>query len=242
MTVHVGGTVVVEARAEDPNPSDIIRVTFELPGDPSQHPSGGVYEEAFATGATFRWSPLQRDSGKTVQLCFRVTSQVNNPREPSLAGTQPSFKRCLTLTVPLCLYMASQGDTIRSIASQFNTNWRTLFLINPELIHPSEVAPGSVLRIGSLYTMTSGDSLATLSARAIVPWVSLANNNMALLNRLSTDQNLVVQDPESGKPAPVSMVDPAMAVYDIEYRDLDRAVDYSGHSVCVVAPLNSNCV
>lgn len=241
ITVHVGEPVMIEARASDANPSDAIRVTLELPGDASLHPTGAVYEDAFATGATFKWTPLQRDAGKTITLCFTVTSVLANPRAPGLAGTQPVMKRCIQLHVPLCLYMASQGDTIRSIASKFRTNWRTLFLINPELAHPSKVTAGLVLRIGSIYTITPGDNFEMISTRAIVSWHSISNNNAALLHRLATDQQLVANNVQ-GVPDAVPLLDPGMAVYDVEFVDLDRSTDYVGREVCVVAPLNSNCV
>lgn len=241
LTVHVGEALVIEARASDANPSDVIRVTLELPGDPWLHPTNAVFDDTFATGATFRWTPMQRDAGKVVTLCFTVTSTLTNPRAPELAGTVPVMKRCITLTVPLCLYMASQGDTIRSIATKFRTNWRSLFLINPELAHPSEVSDGRVLRIGSIYTLRAGDNIEMISTRALVPWHSIANNNVALLNRLSTDQQLV-KDDVRGVPDAVPSLDPGMAVYDVEFTDLDRSLDYVGKDVCVVAQLNSNCV
>jgi hypothetical protein len=191
MTVHVGENATVEVRAIDENPSDVIRMTLELPSDPLQHPTGARYVDASATGGLFYWAPTQRDAGKTVPVCFKITSTMSNPRDSRRAGTAADVRRCITIHVPLCKYMARSGDTIRSIAALFNTNWRTLYVINPNILRPSDVTAGTVIRIGRAYMLRDGEPLASLVDRAVVSWTSLVNNNAAWLYRLATDQNLV---------------------------------------------------
>lgn len=242
LVVYLGDTIKVAGAAHDDNPTDELFLVLTVPGSQYSHPSGATFSDVSERGAQFTWSPLPRDAGKNVSLCFALSNVVTNPLRPSFALKQAQALRCVKVRVPLCVYKAQQGDTVRSIARQFNTNWRTLFMINPEIGHPNDVAAGLTMRIGSIYRMRAHDKVDELAANARVTWTSLANNNAAIVNKLWTDQYFRNAGTYAGRSSVIPTFDPGEAVYDIIFDDLAMQHNYTGTELCLVAQLNSNCI
>jgi len=144
--------------------------------------------------------------------------------------------------VPLCRYRAGEGESLRDIAVRYHTNWKSLFLLNPQLQHPLALEPGTVIQVGSLYQLGDDDSLEELSARVRVPWTSLVDNNAALVYRLWSD-HIFLETARTGQAPsqPIGVLDPGEGVYDIRFRDLDMRQNYSEREVCLVAQFNTNC-
>jgi hypothetical protein len=170
LVVYVGDTIRLHAEAYDLNPSDQTTVVLEVPGDRYAHPSGATFSDVTRYGALFSWAPLPRDAGKKVTLCFALTNDVTNPLRPDFVLKQGKIRRCIIISVPLCLYKAQQSDTIRSIAQRFRTNWRTLFMLNPEIGHPNDVAAGLMIRIGNIYKVREQDNITHLAAISRITW------------------------------------------------------------------------
>ena len=242
LIVHLGDTIHLRAEAFDENPSDQTYVVLEVPSDRYSHPSGATFSDVSQLGASFSWAPLPRDAGKAVSLCFALTNVVTNPLRPDFFLAQGKLRRCITVRVPLCLYKAQPSDTVRSIAQKFQTNWRTVFMLNPEIGHPNNVAAGLVVRIGSVYTVRAQDNVTHLASQTRVTWSALANNNAAIVNRLWTDEYFMNAGTESGRESVLEAFDPGEGVFDIFYQDLGMHKNYTGQHLCLVAQLNTNCI
>jgi len=242
MIVHLGDSVHITAAAIDPNPSDRALLRLELPGEVHSHPTGATYSDIVAQGAFFSWSPLARDAGKAVSLCFSLTNLVDNPLRSDFVLAPLALRTCVTLHVPLCKYRTVQGDTFRTIAARFRTTWRALFLVNPEVTHPDDLSAGMVIRIGSLFALDRNSSVQTLVDTVRASWSAVANNNNALLYRLWTDQYLLRAPGSAAAEHPLTSLDAGQGVYDISFSTLDQLHNYSGAEVCLVAQLNSNCI
>ena len=143
LTVYVGERLAMSVRATDPNPTDTLRVLFELPGERT-NPTGAFLRNLSAAGADVAWTPLPRDAGKAVRICFTLTNGMSNPRAPRLAGTALLQRLCVTLEVPLCRYKTQPGDTIHTIADGYGVDWRAIFAVNPDLASPDRIVPGTV--------------------------------------------------------------------------------------------------
>jgi hypothetical protein len=241
--VHLGDSIHLRAAAIDPNPTDETSVVLQVPGRHYNHPTGATFSQVSELGAEFTWSPLPRDAGKLVTLCFVLSNVVTNQLRPDFALTQMSkMRRCMHIRVPLCVYKARQGDTMRSVARKFNTNWRTLFLLNPEIGHPNQVAAGLLIRIGSIYKMRPQDNVTALAQNTRTTWSSLANNNAAIVNRLWTDEYFKAAGSWSSSTSVIEKFDPGEGVFDILYEDLAMQHNYTGAELCLVAQLNVNCI
>ena len=243
LVVHLGDSIHLRAAAIDPNPTDQTYVVLQVPGSHYSHPTGATFSHVSELGAEFTWSPLPRDAGKLVTLCFVLSNVVTNPLRPDFALTQVSrLRRCVRMRVPLCVYKAQQGDTVRSVARKFNTNWRTLFMLNPEIGHPNQVAAGLIMRIGSIYKVRPQDNVTSLAQNARVTWSSLANNNAAIVNRLWTDEYFKAAASWTSSMSVIEQFDPGEGVFDILYEDVEMEHNYTGAELCLVAQLNSNCI
>jgi hypothetical protein len=243
LVVYLGDSIHLRAEAEDPNPSDKTYLVLQVPGSQYSHPSGATFSEVSESGAAFSWSPLPRDAGKNVTLCFELSNVVTNPLRPDFFLKQlGKSKRCIKIRVPLCVYKAQQGDTVRSIARKFKTNWRTIFMLNPEIGHPNDVAAGLTMRIGSLYTLRSQDNISSIAANVRVSWESLSNNNAAIVNRLWSDSYFKAAGTSSGMRSVIEVIDPGESVFDLFYDDVEMRHNYTGTQLCLVAQLHSNCI
>ena len=242
LTVMLGDTIYVGAEADDANPTDDAFVVLEVPASRYSHPTGATFSDVSPLGAHFTWSPLPRDAGKNVSLCFTLSNDVTNPLRPDFALAQDKLQRCVMISVPLCMYKARQGDTVRSIAYQFKTNWRTLFMLNPEIGHPNDVAAGLTMRIGSVYKIRPQDDLRQLASSARVSWSSLANNNAAIMNRLWTDDYFKAALTFAGRSAVIDALNTGQSVFDTIHDDMSMLHNYTGAELCLVSQLHSNCI
>ena len=97
-----------------------------------------------------------------------------------------------------------------------------------------------MLTIGRSYFMGGGDRIQDLMLNTSTTWQSIVNNNAPLLNMLWTDQGFPWKD--QADISPTLTLDPGLGVYDISYVDLVRTKTYSGLEICLVSPLNANCI
>ena len=142
-TVYVGDTVEINVLAYDPNPSDMVKIIFQLPGI-KMSPTSAVFSNITESSASFVWSPVQLDAGKNISLCYTLINLVTNPRNPLFSASRPPMTVCSYIYVPLCRYKSRIDDTVRSIALLYQINWRSMYSMNPELENPDKIAPGTV--------------------------------------------------------------------------------------------------
>jgi len=73
--------------------------------------------------------------------------------------------KCITIKVQKCVYCAREGDTIASIASQYDTDWLHLYTPNPLVTNPDVLAVGTRINTGVFYEVRKGDYLELLYDR-----------------------------------------------------------------------------
>lgn len=103
-------------------------------------------------------------------------------------------------------YTVQNGDSVKSIAQDFNINSQTLRWAN-DMIDSEEVSPGDKLTIlpvnGVLYKVKSGDTADKLAKRYQANATQIISFNNAEIDGLKKDQKIVIPDgvlPESEQP------------------------------------------
>ena len=51
--------------------------------------------------------------------------------------------RCITVKVQKCVYCSRAGDTLASIAAEYDTDWLHLYTTNPLITNPDSLPVGS---------------------------------------------------------------------------------------------------
>ena len=154
-TVYVGETIDFGVGGYDPNPSDRIQLLFQLPGV-KMSPISAQINNITESRGKFSWNPQQLDAGKNISFCYFLFNFISNPLNPDFCASRPSLTSCVTIRVPLCRYKSRYGDTVRSIAQAYQINWQSLYSVNPEILSPDKIAPGTVcsLRIHVCFCFT----------------------------------------------------------------------------------------
>lgn len=268
ITVHLGDRLSIDAHLADANPSDTVQLFFLVEGGFQTHPSGLVVtsvddstglaheQESSGAGSSYtlhvRWSPVVRDSGKTTEMCFAAEGKRYNPTRTTAVYASSPIRRCVTIYVPSCQVRVQKGDTLRSLAKQYQVPWRTLFLINPTLSQAGDglMKDGQVIRIGRQFRLTSPRdpsfhyTIENASATFSLPYANLYNHNAASIFRLSAPGALTCTSSDPPETCKVNgFVDPAQhVVSDVRYSSLEQTDKYTDLSICLVARFHSNCL
>jgi len=107
----------------------------------------------------FQWVP---ERGQERSTPYRVCFQARDP-----LGLKHQVK-CITVKVQKCMYCAREGDSMASIAAQFDTDWLHLYTTNPLVTNPDELPVGTRINTGVLYEVRKGDYLELLYDRFFV--------------------------------------------------------------------------
>jgi len=107
----------------------------------------------------FRWEPERGQQRSTpYRVCFSAAD---------VYGLAHVIK-CITVKVQKCMYCAREGDTIASIASQYDTDWLHLYTTNPLVTNPDALPVGTRINTGVFYEVRKGDYLELLYDRFFV--------------------------------------------------------------------------
>lgn len=128
----------------------------------------------------FRWRPARgHESSKAYRACFQAVDTLG-----LLAGAKNMAGRsvCLRMLVEKCQYCVQPGESIGSIATQYNTDWLHIYTANPTVVDPDNLVPYTRINTGVLYTVQQGDTAASLSRRfsATVASLQTVNPDIAL--------------------------------------------------------------
>ena len=117
---------------------------------------------ASSTGSTqveLQWTPERGQERSTpYRICFKAED---------VHGLAQRTK-CITVKVQKCVYCAREGDTIASIATQFDTDWLQLYTVNPLVTNPDSLPVGTRINTGVFYQVRKGDYLELLYDRFFV--------------------------------------------------------------------------
>ena len=107
----------------------------------------------------FRWVPERGQERSTpYRICFQCADIYELKHQV----------KCITVKVQKCVYCAREGDSIASIASQYDTDWLHLYTTNPLITNPDALPAGTRINTGVLYEVRKGDYLELLYDRFFV--------------------------------------------------------------------------
>lgn len=79
-----------------------------------------------------------------------------------------------------CKHVLKQGESVSSVAAQWQLQWQDLFAMNGHLVDPSDVQPGDVLTIGRSYRVWAGETLWSVATQFGTSWQRLIDTNPSL--------------------------------------------------------------
>mmetsp|Transcript_88930 Transcript_88930/g.237048 ORF Transcript_88930/g.237048 Transcript_88930/m.237048 type:complete len:226 (-) Transcript_88930:435-1112(-) len=120
------------------------------------------------------WTPPMDVAGRRFVVCVQATDRLG-----------ASAVRCVELSVARCVYCTLAGDTLRSVAAAYHSNWLQVWSTNQgrwseledtELAsaglarwsntkNPNVLPPGVLLRLGPVVPLRAKTSLQTLARR-----------------------------------------------------------------------------
>jgi hypothetical protein len=75
-----------------------------------------------------RWTPARgHESSKPYRICFRASTAA-------ALGADGSAVRCVSVKVQKCQYCVQEGETIKTVAAMFDTDWLHIYTANPTVI------------------------------------------------------------------------------------------------------------
>jgi hypothetical protein len=87
-----------------------------------------------------QWTPALADAGSSLRLAFRARSS---------SGEQ--LLKYFDIYVEKCCMCVQPGQTLASIASSMSVSWLELWVANPHISSPSDLVPGDLLSLGTLF-------------------------------------------------------------------------------------------
>mmetsp|Transcript_30726 Transcript_30726/g.48159 ORF Transcript_30726/g.48159 Transcript_30726/m.48159 type:complete len:435 (+) Transcript_30726:111-1415(+) len=109
----------------------------------------------------FKWTPARgHESSVPYRVCFKAMDEQPNG-EMSIGGQV----KCYSIKVQKCQYCSQAGDSLNSLAAEFDTDWLHLYTTNPTIKNPDTLVPGHRVNTGVLYEVRKGDYLEYLSQK-----------------------------------------------------------------------------
>jgi hypothetical protein len=104
--------------------------------------------------ALFEWTPQRGQEAQDYKICINLVDFCAYTEIQSV---------CINITVLKCQVCIASGETIQSVAANFNTDFLSLYTMNVAIQRPHRIPSGTVLNTGVFYKVQLGDTLATLS-------------------------------------------------------------------------------
>lgn len=110
----------------------------------------------FINSHILSWTPDRGMEGHTFSFCLRVGDAAIHTN---------SFLACSDLMVKKCEVCTEAGDTLHSVALDYQTDWLQLWGANPLVAAPNMLGQYSVLNLGPTFTTNRDESASVLSSR-----------------------------------------------------------------------------
>jgi hypothetical protein len=97
-----------------------------------------------------KWKPTLADAQGGFEACFAAVDAAG------VTGENP-LRRCYNIRVKKCQYCVSKGengeagDTFASVGAGFGLDWLLLYMANPTIRDPTDLAHGTVINLGVVY-------------------------------------------------------------------------------------------
>eukprot|EP00291_Cryptomonas_curvata_P024000 CAMPEP_0172163326 /NCGR_PEP_ID=MMETSP1050-20130122/7211_1 /TAXON_ID=233186 /ORGANISM="Cryptomonas curvata, Strain CCAP979/52" /LENGTH=355 /DNA_ID=CAMNT_0012833507 /DNA_START=154 /DNA_END=1221 /DNA_ORIENTATION=- len=106
--------------------------------------------------ALFEWTPQRGQEAQDYIICINLIDFCAYTEVQSV---------CVNITVLKCQVCIARGETMQSVAANFNTDFLSLYTMNVAIQRPHRISSGTVLNTGVYYKVQLGDTLATLSSK-----------------------------------------------------------------------------
>lgn len=139
---------------------------------PGGLPDGATMTTISVTGNTsdyaFEWIPRRgQELHESYRLCLTASDPMMYVNETV----------CYRIKVRKCQYCLQPGETMRSVAQDFQLDFLELYLANPSITRPDHLAPYSVITTGALYDVRDGDYLELLQQRFLLTHEAILSAN-----------------------------------------------------------------
>jgi len=123
------------------------------PGATISHPQ---MMQTFETSQTLTWTPLRGSEGSDFSFCLKV---VEN--RTGIVGQTV----CTTLRVKKCEVCTEAGDTLLSVAREYQTDWLQLWGANPTVDTPNQLEEYRPLMLGPRFVTNRPEAVSILASR-----------------------------------------------------------------------------
>jgi len=208
-SMREGQTIALNVRAFKPPKDDVV--TLRLSGDANGdglldaieaaayynssalNPAGARLETVKGGhNATFRihYQPPRQYAGNVVHLCFSAQGAPGKYRVISEA------EKCVSIAVDRCVWTVRESENLVSVAQSLGISWLQVWNYNKqEISRPDlDLAKGQALKVGQLYQVAKGDTLANMAGRfsTSVDMILRMNNDLDESGLLMPDQIVCV--------------------------------------------------
>jgi hypothetical protein len=137
---------------------------FDIRGGsrPMPHVPQAIFSEVFGknswngTTARLAWTPRRGQEGATYQVCIQMQDSCRSV---------PPLEACLNITIVKCQLCLIDGQTLQSVAAEYDTDYLSLYSTNVALSNPDALPMGTLVNLGVLYRVQEEDSLHALQGR-----------------------------------------------------------------------------
>lgn len=178
VTIHVTvqrGPYNAHVEAE---PSVGIPRGATLEFEESREAGEGVWQDTWR----LQWRPSRDFLHRSYPACLLLRDELLAASPPPSTGPAILHPRqqvfCVWYRMALCRACAEGGETLAGVAQRwYGLDWLQLWGANPEVLNPERVGANQELRLGPLYAVKPGDTLARLARRFKLSLSSLRRFN-----------------------------------------------------------------
>ena len=120
------------------------------------------------TLATFEWTPQRGQEAQNYMICFNLVDFCRYSSVQSI---------CVNISVLKCQVCISSGQTLQSIAADYQTDFLSFYSANVAIQRPFRIPVGAVLNSGILYRVQLGDTLSAIADRFFTTKQSILGMN-----------------------------------------------------------------
>eukprot|EP00286_Rhodomonas_abbreviata_P018851 CAMPEP_0181303768 /NCGR_PEP_ID=MMETSP1101-20121128/8747_1 /TAXON_ID=46948 /ORGANISM="Rhodomonas abbreviata, Strain Caron Lab Isolate" /LENGTH=673 /DNA_ID=CAMNT_0023409389 /DNA_START=80 /DNA_END=2101 /DNA_ORIENTATION=+ len=122
----------------------------------------------FVNSQILSWTPTRGMEGHNFSFCLRVGDAAIHTN---------SFLACTDVMVMKCEVCTEAGDTLHSVALDYQTDWLQLWGANPNVTAPNKLEQYKVLNLGPIFTTNRDENPSVLSSRFSMTMDGLASVN-----------------------------------------------------------------
>ena len=143
------------------------------------------FREQNGSLAIFDWTPIRGQEAQNFVICFDLVD---------FCGYSQVQSMCYNFSVLKCQVCIRNGETLQSIAADYNTDFLSLYTANVALRRPHRIPVGTVINSGIFYKIQHGDTLSSISGSFFTNREMIFAMNPDVANAFSQGRSLVPAD------------------------------------------------